>query len=194
MEEQTLPRRVDQDVTPLDPPAASSRRTLSVNARRGRRRATTPDAPGDSGDRFRSALRRELERGRRYCRTFALVRVPLPSVRGGRRGWLGRRDHPDDPIALVRSTDIAWKGDGVLYLLLPETDRSEAERCVKRLSTRIEVLPAAAATVVFPDDGVTAGGLLDALHQEGGDPTIGRWAGVWVERRLHDEHLGADVS
>jgi hypothetical protein len=194
MEEQTLPRRADQGVTPFDPPAASGRRTLSVNARRGRRRAAASDAPGDSGDRFRSALRRELERGRRYCRTFALVRVPLPSVRGGRRGLLGRRDHPADPTALVRSTDVAWKGDGVLYLLLPETDRSAAERCVKRLSTHVELLPAAASTVVFPDDGVTAGGLLDALHKEGGNAMLGRWAGVWVERPLHDEHLGADVS
>ena len=194
MEEQSLPRRANQDMTLLEPPAASRRRTLTVNARRGRRRATATDGAGDSDDRFRSALRRELERGRRYCRTFALVRVPLPSVRGNRRGLLGRRANPADPTALVRSTDIAWKGDGVLYLLLPETDRSAAERCVKRLSTRIEVMPAAASTVVFPDDGVTAGGLLDALHKDGGNGGLGRWAGVWVERPLHDEHLGADVS
>jgi hypothetical protein len=178
----------------LDPPAASRRRPLSVHARRGRRRGAASDGAADGGDRFRSALRRELERGRRYCRTFALVRVPLPSVRGRRRGLLSRRDQPADPTALVRSTDIAWKGDGVLYLLLPETDRSAAERCVKRLSTRIELMPAAASTVVFPDDGVTAGGLLDALENEGGNGKLGRWAGVWVERPMHDQHLGADVS
>lgn len=192
MEEQTLPRRADQGSTPLDPPPASRRRPLSVNGRRGRRRAGTSDGVGDSGDRFRSALRRELERGRRYCRTFALVRVPLPSVRAGRRGLWSRRDPAADPTALVRATDVAWKGDGVLYLLLPETDRSAAERCVKRLSARIELLPAAASTVVFPDDGVTAGGLLEALEKEGGDAMRGRWAGVWVERPLHDEQL--DVS
>jgi hypothetical protein len=194
MEEQTLPKRADQDMTLLEPPPASRRRPLPVNARRGRRRAAAPDGAADSGDRFRSALRRELERGRRYCRTFALVRVPLPSVRAARRGLLGRRPSPADPTALVRSTDVAWKEDDVLYLLLPETDRSAAERCVKRLSTRIELLPAAASTVVFPDDGVTAGGLLDALRKEGGDAALGRWAGVWVERSRPDEQLGADVS
>jgi hypothetical protein len=153
-----------------------------------------PEAVTDRGtDRFRDALRNELDRGRRYCRSFALVRVPLaPSGAPGRRVALPRRRRSATADGLVRSTDTALTRDGVLYLLLPEADRQSAEQCLKRLGTRLELVVTAGATVVFPEDGVTSGGLLEALGQGNGSSALGRWAGTWADPAVGDGH--ADVS
>jgi hypothetical protein len=160
--------------------------TLSViTPRRSRRTGDHLDGARIATDRgeegFQQALRGELERGRRYCRPFALVRVPLGEpAPNGRRPWSRRRD----PVAedLIRSTDTAWTSDGALYLLLPESDRTSAEQCVKRLGATVDLVASEAATVVFPDDGVTTGGLLGALTK-GPDPgALGQWAGTWQHR------------
>jgi hypothetical protein len=170
--------------------------TLSViSPRRTRRQGDRLDGSGLATERgeeeFHQALRGELERGRRYCRPFALVRVPLGErAANGRRPWSRRRQ----PVAeeLVRSTDTAWTSDGALYLLLPESDRTSAEQCVKRLGATVDLVASAAATVVFPDDGVTTGGLLGALTK-GPDPSaLGQWAGTWQHRS--DESGRSEVS
>jgi hypothetical protein len=83
---------------------------------------------------------------------------------------------------LVRSTDTAWTADGALYLLLPESDRTSAEQCVKRLGDTVDLVASAAATVVFPDDGVTTGGLLGALAKAPDPSSLGQWAGTWPAR------------
>jgi hypothetical protein len=160
---------------------------------RGRSDQDAPVVTDRGADRFRDALRSELDRGRRYCRSFALVRVPLaPAGDRGRRVGLPRRRRTATADGLVRSTDTALTRDGVLYLLLPEADRSSAEQCVKRLGTHLELVITAGATVVFPDDGVTSGGLLEALGQGNGSQALGRWAGTWVDPSVGDGH--ADVS
>jgi hypothetical protein len=142
-----------------------------------------PDAATDRGaEGFRQAVRGELERGRRYCRPFALVRVPLASASTNGRWARGRRRRPAVAQDLVRSTDTAWTTDGELYLLLPESDRTSAEQCVKRLGSFVDLVASAAATVVFPDDGVTTGGLLGALTKAPDAAALGRWAGTWPER------------
>ena len=135
---------------------------------------------GEEG--FRRALSGELERGRRYCRPFALVRVPLASRAANGRALRGRRRRGAVAQDLVRSTDTAWTTDGELYLLLPESDRTSAEQCVKRLGATVDLVASAAATVVFPDDGVTTGGLLGALTKAPDRAALGRWAGTWQER------------
>ena len=154
-------------------------------SRRSRRSGDRLERAGIATDRgeegFREALRGELERGRRSCRPFALVRVPLGgAATAGRRSWGRRRP----PVAedLVRSTDTAWTADGALYLLLPESDRTAAEQCVKRLGATVELVASAAATVVFPDDGVTTGGLLGALSKSPEPGSLGQWAGTWQAR------------
>jgi len=160
-----------------------------ISPRRSRRQGDRLERAGIVTDRgedgFRQALRGELERGRRYCRPFALVRVPLsgpPS--NGRRPW-GRR-RPAVAEDLVRSTDTAWTADGTLYLLLPESDRTSAEQCVKRLGATVDLVTSAAATVVFPDDGVTTGGLLGALAKAPDPSSLGQWAGTWQARAEPD--------
>jgi hypothetical protein len=123
--------------------------------------------------------------------------VPLvPAATGGRRVGLPRRRRVATPEGLVRSTDTALTRDGVLYLLLPEADRQSAEQCVKRLGTHLELVVTAGATVVFPEDGVTSGGLLEALGQGNGSQALGRWAGTWADPSA-DPSVGdghADVS
>ncbi len=108
------------------------------------------------------------------------MRVPLgETAAGGRRTWGRRRP----PVAedLVRSTDTAWTADGALYLLLPESDRTSAEQCIKRLGATVDLVASAAATVVFPDDGVTTGGLLGALAKAPDPTSLGQWAGTWQQ-------------
>jgi hypothetical protein len=156
-----------------------------IAPRRSRRQGDRfePAVPATERDEegFQRALRGELDRGRRYCRPFALVRVPLGGTAAhGRRSWGRRRA----PVAedLVRSTDTAWTSDGALYLLLPESDRTSAEQCVKRLGATVDLVASAAATVVFPDDGVTTGGLLEALAKAPEPGSLGQWAGTWQSR------------
>jgi hypothetical protein len=152
-----------------------------IRSRRQGDAGATPIAATDGGEEgFRQALRGELERGRRYCRPFALVRVPLVPTNG--RGVRSRRRRPAVPQDLVRSTDTAWTTDGALYLLLPESDRTSAEQCVKRLGSTVDLVAGAAATVVFPDDGVTTGGLLGALTKAPDTGALGQWAGTWQDR------------
>lgn len=152
---------------------------------RSRRQGDGPALPitaTDGGeDAFRQALRRELERGRRYCRPFALVRVPLaPPARS--RSILSRRRRPTMAQDLLRSTDTAWMADGALYLLLPESDRASAEQFVHRLATAVDLSTSEAVTVVFPDDGVTIAALLEALTRGPGAVPLGQWAGTWQDR------------
>ena len=154
----------------------------SLRSRRQGDALAVPVAATDGGEEgFERALRGELERGRRYCRPFALVRVPLAAAPGG-RGLRARRRRPAVAQDLVRSTDTAWASDGALYLLLPESDRTSAEQCVKRLGATVDLVTSAAATVVFPDDGVTTGGLLGALTKAPDPAALGRWAGTWQDR------------
>jgi hypothetical protein len=164
----------------------AERSTLSVmpplRSRRQGEGLAVPIAVTDGGEEgFEQALRGELERGRRYCRPFALVRVPLADGGAGRGLW-GRRRRPAVAQDLVRSTDTAWTTDGALFLLLPESDRTSAEQCVKRLGSAVDLVTSAAATVVFPDDGVTTGGLLGALTKAPDPAALGRWAGNWQDR------------
>ncbi len=154
----------------------------SLRPRRHDNGVVPANAATDRGeDGFRQALRGELERGRRYCRPFAVVRVPLASASNGR--GVRRRRRPTVASDLVRITDTVWAADDSLYLLLPESDRAAAELCVKRLGAFVDLVPGAAATVVFPDDGVTAGGLLTALDKAPNAASLGRWAGTWQHDR-----------
>ena len=165
----------------------TERSTLSVmSPLRSRRQGDEVPRSSSATDRgeegFRQALSGELERGRRYCRPFALVRVPLASRAAGGRAGRGRRRREAVAQDLVRSTDTAWTTDSALFLLLPESDRTSAEQCVKRLGAAVDLVTSAAATVVFPDDGVTTGGLLGALTKAPDPAALGRWAGTWQDR------------
>lgn len=115
---------------------------------------------------------RELNRCRRHGRPFALIFVPIQLDRAGRQRRLVRRRTPGRPTShqpatlLVRTTDMVLVQGGAIYLLLPETDREQATRCLERLRTADPEWPEDDVhLVVFPDDGYTLGKLALRLER-----------------------------
>ena len=52
-----------------------------------------------------------------------------------------------------------------MYILLPETSRGAADALVSRLATVApELLPGDVRMATFPDDGLTSGALISAVH------------------------------
>jgi hypothetical protein len=106
-------------------------------------------------------LSRELDRSRRFDRTFSLIRVGLEGAEGGDEGL---RTRIESLARSMRSIDSTWKSGTGLYLLLPETDRQAAATLgmrIRRVSPTL--LPDSVSIVSFPDDGITSGALLEAL-------------------------------
>jgi hypothetical protein len=108
-------------------------------------------------------FRRELRRSRRNSRPMTLLRTLSP---------LGPDAAPEDPEVRsrhlhehLRLVDRTWVDDGAVYLLLPETSRAAADALVGRLQTIApELLPGDVRMATFPDDGLTSGALISAVH------------------------------
>jgi hypothetical protein len=126
--------------------AATAAELVLLWQTRDRALAGTPDV-----------LWRELDRSRRHAHPLAVVRLA---------------GAPDDIDALVaatghgRETDGWWVQRRALFLVLPETDRDGANAAVTRLLTAADRSLAFATVAVFPEDGVTAGALLDAIEAD----------------------------
>jgi hypothetical protein len=109
-------------------------------------------------------FRRELRRSRRSTRPMTLMRTlsPLtPAVLAD--------DDPDGRSRKLhghlRLVDRTWVDDGAVYILLPETSRTGADSLLSRLSTVApELLPGDVRVATFPDDGLTSGALISAVH------------------------------
>jgi hypothetical protein len=108
-------------------------------------------------------FRRELRRSRRNTRPMTLLRSLSP---------LGPDAVAEDPEVRSRAlhghlrlVDRTWVDDGAVYLLLPETSRAAADSLVGRLQTIApELLPGDVRMATFPDDGLTSGALISAVH------------------------------
>ena len=108
-------------------------------------------------------FRRELRRSRRSTRPMTLLRTLAP---------LGPGAPPEDPDDRsrrlhehLRLVDRTWVDDGAVYILLPETSRAAADSLVSRLLTVApELLPGDVRLATFPDDGLTSGALISAVH------------------------------
>ena len=107
-------------------------------------------------------VERELERSRRSGRGFVLLTMPCSS-NGNRRAG---EPSAERLAAHLRSLDEAWYDEGLFYVLLPEADRSAAAIVVDRILTEAPELLASGETRIaaFPDDGLTAGALREALR------------------------------
>lgn len=103
-------------------------------------------------------VHREIARARRHERPMAIVRLPSESGRAA-------ADRAASIVPYLRRIDRVWAEHGDVNLLLPDTDRTAAERLVTRLQVRE---PAAVGTrpsiATFPVDGLTSGALLAALY------------------------------
>ena len=65
----------------------------------------------------------------------------------------------------LRLVDRTWVDDGSVYMLLPESSRAAADALVARILTVApELLPAEVRLATFPDDGLTSGALISAVH------------------------------
>lgn len=111
-----------------------------------------------------SVVDREFARARRLQTPLAMLRATLP------------RDDPQELAKIqrvlaggapapVRLTDHAWVERGAVFIVFPDAGRQDAELAWTRITRAVPMLGEAANIVVFPEDGVTLGGLLDQLAQ-----------------------------
>jgi hypothetical protein len=125
------------------------------------------------------ALRRELDRARRYERPLALIQITPDGDAGGidsaprRRRFFGRAQADADALTLLRATlrtgDEVWRVHDRIFVMLPEADHHCAARLVERLRARLApVIESCDVRMVsFPADGLTAGALLAGLGGHG---------------------------
>lgn len=103
-------------------------------------------------------VHRELARARRHERPLAIVRLPGTDP----------TDASARAVAIapyLRRIDRIWAEHGDVTVLLPDTDRTAAERLVDRLRARQPVaVGSSPAIATFPADGLTSGALLSALY------------------------------
>lgn len=108
-------------------------------------------------------FRRELRRARRHRRALTLVRIPHRDSDAAASRDL--RDLTDRIGAGLRLIDRAWVDNGNIYVMLPESSRAAASVAVERLMTLDSNLSADDVRVAsFPDDGLTSGALIAAVH------------------------------
>jgi hypothetical protein len=111
------------------------------------------------------AFENELSRARRYERPIALIRGPLPSPTEA----TAQLDVMADINKSLRSVDTAWIDGGALWILATEADRSMADQLVDRIVETTWLEREDVRIASFPDDALTAGGLISML-QDGGRP------------------------
>lgn len=121
------------------------------------------------------ALRRELDRARRYGRPLALIQVApagakaQEEAKAPRRRFFSRGGRGVDTVALLRSElrtgDEVWRVHERIFVLLPEADHFCAAALLDRLRARLAPVMAGCDVrmVSFPGDGLTAGALLAGL-------------------------------
>jgi hypothetical protein len=109
-------------------------------------------------------FRRELRRSRRSVRSMTLLRLPGPgSPEAAEAATLpdrSRRLHEH-----LRLVDRTWVDDGSVYVLLPESPRAAADALLGRLrSVTPDLVADDVRIATFPDDGLTSGALISAVH------------------------------
>jgi hypothetical protein len=106
-----------------------------------------------------ATLSAELDRSRRYERSFALIRVPRAASRGRGEEEVGRL------ASALRGVDRCWSADGSVWFLLPESTRTAGEGFLTRMRAAFpDLLLDEARMACFPEDALTGGALLDAVR------------------------------
>jgi hypothetical protein len=124
---------------------------------------------------------REVERARRTNGSLVVARFPL-ALASPRPAW-GLAEQAERSL---RGSDAIWVEGRSVILLLAGARRDDATSGIERVSTRFDGLLAAAPLVAaFPEDTLTFGGLVDALHP--GRRRQSRHATV-IDLRGHDEN------
>ena len=117
-------------------------------------------------------LRTELDRSRRYGHSFVLISLGVsdnaPEESNGESDarWNDSGHSRAQVLAkLVRTTDCVWIDAGLVYVLLPASDRAVGVRFLKRVSEHASWILTSedVGLVTFPEDGLTSDALLKAL-------------------------------
>jgi hypothetical protein len=106
-------------------------------------------------------FRREMRRARRGVKALTILRVPFS--RPLDESSLGARS--EAVAAHLRLVDRTWVDDGSIYVLLPESPRPAADALLTRVrSVAPDLLPPDIRIATFPDDGLTSGAIIAAVH------------------------------
>jgi hypothetical protein len=108
------------------------------------------------------AFEHELSRARRYERSLALIRGPLPSPSEA----TAQLDVMADINKSLRTVDTAWIDGGALWILATEADRAVAEQLVDRIVGTTWMDRDDVRIASFPTDALTAGGLISFLQTD----------------------------
>jgi hypothetical protein len=107
-------------------------------------------------------FRREMRRSRRGVKALTILRIPVAdstvddAVLGA---W------SESVAAHLRLVDRTWVDDGSIYVLLPESPRPAADALLSRVRSAAPILlPLDVRIATFPDDGLTSGAIIAAVH------------------------------
>jgi hypothetical protein len=115
----------------------------------------------------------EVRRSRRYGRRFAVVRARATDC----TERLTNGDSPHRELQRlvafferrIRCSDrLCWSSTGILYVVLPEADRTAASCLVARIEDGLRALPAGTSLsmAIFPDDAMTVAALFGAVDAD----------------------------
>jgi hypothetical protein len=124
----------------------------------------TEVAPATPAREGWAEFRRELRRSRRGVRPMTIVRLPGPADPAAAEvadlHGRARRLHRH-----LRLVDRTWVDEGSIYILLPESNRVAADTLLGRLRRLTpDLIDDDVRVAVFPDDGLTSGALISAVH------------------------------
>jgi hypothetical protein len=148
------------------PPAGRLAPLIRRGAADARQRAEAPHRLSGRPVSFED-FRLEVERSRRYGHSLFLARFACGRADEGR---FERSDKVACAVrTLVRTVDRVWAEGRNVYVLLPECDREMGEAALERMRRALAGISTDDQTIetgwaVFPDDGLTAGAVLDALR------------------------------
>ena len=112
-------------------------------------------------------FRRELRRSRRGIRPLTLLRISGDELPGDAGDLATRSRRLGQHLRLV---DRVWVDDGSIYVLLPESSRDAANVLIERIRAQAPgELPVQVRVASFPEDGLTGGAIIAAVHDGGLD-------------------------
>jgi hypothetical protein len=138
-------------------------------------------------------FRREMRRSRRGVKALTIVRIPMAD--DASEDELEARS--EKLAAHLRLVDRTWVDDGSIYILLPESPKPAAESLFARVRAEAPALvPADVRTATFPDDGLTSGAIIAAVHGAALEqvPTPIRQSVIEPEASLDDQVMGGTAA